>query len=204
MCRAVNWSRHSTVEGAKKKKNRRRRNVQVCQRHKRCDGGRRGLREKGTHTDHILFTSLVKGASGALWWHVFTSAVMLMETRHNSSAVAPPCARYAPLLTVRGWTRVLCQSPFAVRRDPDTHTHTLWNHPFSWITIFSGLNTPILWSEFSRPNACKYYTRNLEILKGGELQRYAGKKNKTTTAFYWLLWLSHTHPVAIWIKLCRI
>lgn len=110
----------------------------MCQRHKRCDGGWRGLREKGAHTDRILFTSLVKGASGALWWHVFTSAVMLMETRHNSSAVAPPCARYAPILTVRGWTRVLCQSPFTVRRDPDTHTRTLkpsilLNHYIFWV-----------------------------------------------------------------------
>lgn len=174
----------------------------MCQRHKRCDGGWRGLREKGTHTDRILFTSLVKGASGALWWHVFTSAVMLMETRHNSSAVAPPCAHYAPLLQSEV---ELGSSARALSLCAEIQIHTRTLKP----SIL--LNHYIFWVKHTHPLKWIFLSQSMQVLcsqpwniKRRRTAKICRQKNLPLSAFYWLLWLSHTRSVAIWINLCRI
>ncbi len=168
MCRAVNWSWHSTVE---KKEPRTYKRVKGT----KDEAVNAGPERKGTHTDRIISTSSLKSGSGAYVLGVFMLThthmcafiyvkVPLYPTYREPSefldSCTVMCSPYPPL-TFRSWIWVHSQTLGCARRIRYTH----WNHPFYWIAIFSRLNTPFLWSEFLCPRACKYYAHNLEILK---------------------------------------
>lgn len=81
MCRAVNWSWHSTVE-------KRTQNVQACQRHKRWGSGCRAREKGNTHRPHHFNIFAEKASPELMCWclyidtHVHTHSCM---QRHGCS-----------------------------------------------------------------------------------------------------------------------
>lgn len=191
MCRAVNWSWHSAVEKKKKKEEAR---TYKCVKGTKDEAVDAGPERKGTHTDRIISTSSVKSGQRSF---IVTHSHMQRccwsphtEKDHPSqflNSCAIMCSPRPPLPLVQwGFTQ--------------NQIHTLWNHTFYWITIFSRLNTPVLWSEFFCPRACKYYAHNLEILKA---ECCKDTRVNPLFAFYWLSGLSHTESDHL-DKPCRI